>query len=195
MSEFEQHPDIENAQSCSPEELAKQLFQQTPGKKCSICILPGTNGDNDNDVASFNFEILLTIYLEGFMNILQVSKHNYMGSKTNDDEIENDIYKNMTEDDFKFPEPWFNSFGYSIRITEYGKESWTEFNNVIKPFSYCRILLSFTPGDKIHFKLKGLTSKYHFILNGSYKITSKLENIYAVLSKDDKFYKISFIPI
>lgn len=187
---------IDNAESGSPEQIAKQLYSKKPGDSCSICLLPYSES-LDNDAASFNFEILLTIYFEGFMNILDVIKLNYLSENMIDNnikdfEIDNKLYKNTTIDDLKSPEPWFRSFGYTIIITEYGPESKREFNNKIKPLSYCRALLSFDPKDRLQFLIKGIPSRYTFILNGSYKPTSDLEKIYAILSKNDNYYKISF---
>ena len=59
---------FESLESMSPADVAQKLFQSQPGEPCSRCILPHSQS-YDNDAASFNFEILLTIYLEGFMNI------------------------------------------------------------------------------------------------------------------------------
>lgn len=190
--------DYDNAQSVSPEQLAKQLFSKKAADPCSICILPYSES-HDNDAGSFNFEILLTIYLEGFMNILDVIKGNHLSQNPSDKnkkdyEIEYQVYKNITVDDLKFPEPWFRSFGYTINVTEYGPGSKREFNNKIKPLSYCRTLLLFDPKDRLHFFMKGIAAKYTFILSGSYQPTGNLENIYTILSKGDKFYKISFKP-
>lgn len=186
----------DDSQYTSPEQLAKQLFSKKAADPCSFCILPYSES-YDNDVASFQFEILLTIYLEGLMNILDVIKnHHYThyASDINkkDYEIEYEIYKNITIDDLKFPEPWFRSFGYNINITKYGPDDKREFNNKIKPSSYCRILLMFDPKDRMHFLMKGIKKRYTFILSASYQPTKNLENIYTILDKGNEFYKISF---
>lgn len=198
---IEFYDNVNKAESGSPEQLAEQLFRKKPGDSCTLCILPYSE-NQDNDAASFNFEILLTIYLEGLMNIFDVIKQNYISqslkdtSKTRDDELEYKLFKNhITIDDLKFPDPWFKSFGYTINITEYGPENEREFNKKIKPLSYCRVLFSFDRKDKIQFLMKGISKKYTFILNGSYKPINDLEKIYATLSKgDQKFYKVSFKP-
>ncbi|AYV80961.1 MAG: hypothetical protein Harvfovirus11_23 [Harvfovirus sp.] len=189
MSEFDPHPDISNAESKSPEQLAAEIFSTTPQNPCSICILP-YSPDQENDAISFNFEILLTIYLEGFMNILDVIKQSHLSQNPKDSEkkpyeIENLIYTQITMEDLKFPEPWFKSFGYTIELTEYTK---------IKPGSYCKILLSFDPKDRINFLMKDIKTRYHFILNKTYKPTNDITKIYALLSKNNKFFKISFKP-
>lgn len=194
---------IERAESGSPEELAIHLFNKQPGNPCSICILPYSES-YDSDAASFNFEILLTIYMEGLMNILDVTKQDSLSENIknikdikykDDHEHEYAIYKNITIEDLKFPEPWFKSFGYTINVSEYNSETKLErreINNHLKPLSYCRTLLSFDPKDKMHFLMKGITKRYTFILSGSYTPTNLIEKIYTLLSKDDKFYKISF---
>ena len=188
------------SESMSPGEIAKKLFQEPPGEACSKCILPYSE-QWDNDVTSLNFEILLTIYLEGFMNIVHVLTQNAKDklidegkSIDGDTKIEFGIYKNVTVDDLQFPHPWFKSFGYSVIVEEFSSNANDKkiINTKIKPNMYCRILLAFDPTDRIKFEVKGITEKYHFILNGGYKHTNKLEEIYTLLSKDDKFYKISF---
>lgn len=183
----------DNAPMTTPEELARKLFNEDPGEPCSKHIFPySKNLDEDN--ASFIFEILITIYLEGFMNIMQLLKETNKDKFINmtDSEKNYKIYKDITLDDLNFPQPWFNSFGFKIIITEYGKDKRKIYKRDVKPFSYCRILLSFDPKDKIQFILKNIQNKYHFILNANYRATDNLENVYAILSKDDKFYKISF---
>lgn len=186
MSEFQEHPSISNAEEGSPEQLAAQIFSSSPKDPCSICILPYSN-TIDNDALTFNFEILLTIYLEGFMNILDVIKYKHLQDNPKDSErksyeLENDIYNRVTLEDLKFPEPWFRSFGYTIQIDE--------FRGIDR--SYCRILLSFDPKDRINFLMKDLKQRYHFVLNKKYRKVSDMENIYTVLVKDKKYFRISF---
>lgn len=185
---------MEEAPECSPEELAKQLFSKSPGNPCSVGILP-YSASHDNDATSFNFEILLTIYLEGFMNILDVKKQcSASPNPGREYEVENEIYKTVSLEDLRFPEPWFQSFGYTIEVTEYknDKQGKREFKNMVRPGSYCRILLGFDPRDRLHFLMKGLTTRYHFILNGGFRPTDRIEDMYATLDKGDYFYRISF---
>jgi hypothetical protein len=52
--------------------------------------------------------------------------------------------------------------------------------------------LSFNPKERMTFILNKITNKYHFILNSDYVKTDKLDNIYTILYKNDKIYKISF---
>jgi len=197
MEEEYYNEKIDNAQSSTPEELARQLFNNEPGEPCSKGILP-VSKSYDTDAASLVFEILITIYLEGLMNIMAIQKsmyenelgEEYKNKKDYDKDYE--IYKNVTINDLKFPEPWFNSFGYRIFIEEYDKKNRGKYNQKIKPFSYCRIILSFDPKDRLQFIFKKIENRYHFILNANYKPTNELTKIYAVLSKGDKFYKISF---
>ena len=81
-----------NEFSGSPEQLAKKIFSKKPANPCSICIIPYSES-HDNDAASFNFEILLTIYLEGFMNILEVIKSNHLSINPEDKNKKD--YKNI----------------------------------------------------------------------------------------------------
>lgn len=187
------------SQGGTPQQIAKQLFSGEAKKPNSIGILPYSRGWDD-DTASLNFEILITIYMEGLLNILEVIKKEYAkvnGSISDNDKLNWEVYKNIELDDLKFPVPWFKSIGYNIDITEYDAcddASKEYFNTSVKPDSYCKILLKFDPKDKLHFVRKLIVPDYTFLLCASYKQTNKLEKIYAVLSKGDKFYKIWFSP-
>lgn len=182
------------AETVTPESLAMKLFSKDAGTPCSNHILP-YSAKTDNDTCSFMFEILLTIYLEGLMNILSVIKQN---NDDNDDNNENDIdidskiYKNITINDLRFPEPWFKSIGFTINIREY-----TDKINInkIKSLSYCRILLWVEQKDKFYFLTNKVDKKYTFLLNRGYKMVNRIEKIYAILNKDDKLYQISFEQI
>lgn len=192
MEENTMFENMDQAQSASPAELAQKIFSELPKDPGSLCILPYSQSF-DNDLASFNFEILLTVYLEGLMNIMDViKKNNQENANQNEELLERRIYSNINIDDLMFPDPWFKSFGYTINVTEYSKDMYRQFNNKIKPFSYCRILLSFDLKDKLHFLMKGITTKYTFVLCANYKPCDKIEQIYAVLNNGDKNYQISF---
>jgi hypothetical protein len=183
----------------SPQDIAKMIFKSPPREPNSIQIVSYSKV-YDEDETSLNFEIFITIYLEGFMNILQVIRDSYIdegGSYGDKDDLDiyKSVYADINIDDLRFPNEWFKSFGYKINISEYSPENQEELDNFkenIKPNSYCRILLSFEPRDQLYFIKNNNSNLYTFVLNGDYKITNKLENIFAILSKDDKFYKISF---
>lgn len=191
------NPDPNNDEIFTPADVARRLFSEMPSAPNTKCILPQSdlyvNLNEDNDETSFNFELLLTIYMEGFMNIMEMMKPTDSDSSKKDYEMENDIYKNVTIDDLKFPDPWFRSFGYTIVVQEY--QYIPKQLDMIKPLSYCRILLSFDPNDRIHFIMNNISTKYHFILNNTYVKTNILSKIFTLLIKEDKFYKISFNKI
>jgi len=191
----------------SPIDIAKHIFSTPPRDPCSICIIPYSQV-YDEDEASLNFEILITIYLEGLMNICEVLKQEYLeenpDNKLTDSQIYANIYNKIALDDLKFPNPWLKSFGFALCVDEYIQDLDADldadtnihtvryFNEYIKPKSYCRILLSFDPKDKYHFIRNNNANLYTFILNGDYTTTNKLEDIFAILSKDDKMYRIGF---
>lgn len=168
-------------QELTPEMIAQKLFSKSPEGPCSINLIP-ESGEGDDDLTSFNFEILITIYLEGFMYILD------MISEGNADKI-NEKYENMNIDDLLFPNPWFNSFGYKINVEEIDDMSKYE---EMRKKSYCKTVLSFTLADKIHFMLNNIDKKYRFFLTPTYQKTTNIKNIYTLLKKENKFYKISF---
>lgn len=181
----------------SPKKIAELIFNEQPKDECSINILPFSD-KYDADSVSFNFEILLTIFLESFMYILNVIKLQMSNEDKNgktENEIYQNLYKNITINDLLFSEKWFNSFGYSIKIHEYDlghKNVITNYLTNIKPHSYCRILLCFNNNDMLYFITNGIAEKYHFILTSNYKKTHNIDEIYTLLINKTKIYKISF---
>jgi len=184
---------IEKAPSGSPEDMAKFLFNQPPKDPCSICLLEYSE-KYENDETSLNFEILITIYMEGLMSLLDVITADQKANNKNSYEVEYEACKKMTIDDLMAPNPWFISFGYSIQIDEIksDKKSERKFKNLIKPLAYCRALFSFDPLDRLHFLTKGINKRYTFLMSPSYKPTNKIEEIYATISFNDKNYIIKF---
>jgi len=166
-----------SAISSTPESMAKELFSKDPGDPCTNCILPMTEKYTEDNM-TFIFEILITIYAEGFMNILDMRKNNNI----------KDVYENCSMNDLLFLDPWFKSMGFTIQVTEINKKNY----NKIRGKSYCRIALAFDSQDMSLFLFKKISKRYHFLLNKDYEPTDKLENIYAILNKSGKSYKISF---
>lgn len=177
-----------NNETGTPEDLARQLFSTQPGTPCSKQILAYSK-NQDNDSVSFLFEILLTIYLEGFMYMLDIARKN--APPNTSDTV---IYNNMTPEELRLPDPWFQTIGFSIKIEEFNNNS-THYKNLVKPKSYCRILLAFDSVDKPYFFLKNIDKPYTFLLCNTYTATNKLDKIYAILNRNDKSYKIYFEAI
>ncbi len=178
---------INDITEMSPKGIAKFLFSDDPKDINSFNILPYSQR-YDNDAASFNFEILVTIYLEAFMHIIDIKK-------SHENESEYLLYENMSLDDLMFPNEWFKSMGYSLHVKEYmldNSQTNLQFVNNVARFAYCRIILSFDKRDMLAFIERNISERYHFILNKTYKKTDKIEEIYAIVNKENKAYKISF---
>ena len=159
----------------TPEELAQMLFSSSPSRPGSIYILPADQ--NDPDLLTYNFEILITVYMEGLFNIIAVKG----GDLSN---IEN-IYNAVTQEDLEFIDPWFQGFGYKLTVIEHDDRD-------ICTRAYCRILLPFT--DRNYFATHNITKMYTFVRPRGYVPTSKLEEVYAVLPVGNKYYAIHFSP-
>jgi hypothetical protein len=178
---------IDELPNMSPKEIASSLFNHDPQNPSSIELIKYSE-KYDPDVTSLNFEILLTIYIEGLMYILDAITNS-------ENRTEKDVFRTITYDDLMFPNPWFNSFSHKIVVKEYNiREEGTNdnLNTNVRPFSYCRILLRFDDRSDWYFEQKGITEKYHFILNAGYKKTKNIDEIYALLSKGNSVYKIYF---
>jgi hypothetical protein len=170
-----------------PKDIATNLFNHSPKDPCTIELLKYSK-NYDPDTTSLNFEILLTIYLEGFMHILEAIK-------TNENKSYQDIFQNITHEDLLFPDKWFQSFSHKIVVKEYDIRDENDNNNLnthVRKFSYCRIILQFDNRSEPYFQKKNITEKYHFILNAEYKKTKNIEEIYALLTKGKFVYKIFF---
>ena len=184
---------IDNAPCGSPEDMAKFLFNQPPKDPCSVCLLEYSE-KYDNDETSLNFEILLTIYMEGLMSMLDVMTSEAKSKNRNTYDVEYEACKKITAEDLMTVKPWFLSFGYSVQVDEIesDKKSEKKFKNIIKPLSYCRTLFIFDPVDRMHFINKGITKRYTFLMSPSYRPTNKIEEIYGTINFNNKHFTIRF---
>ena len=168
----------DNMHEITPKNIAKVLFSDDPKDPNTYCILPFSQ-KYDDDGASFNFEILISVYLESFMQIIDAKK-------TDNDTDEYKLFEMLILDDLMFPNEWFKSIGYVLTVKEYALAS-----NIDRD-AYCSIILSFNKAHILEFIKRNISERYHFILNKRYKKTDKLEEIYATVTKKNKIYKIYF---
>lgn len=200
MSDVYNNP-YDSAIELSPEELMKTIFSDLPKSPNSLCILPYSE-EIENDVASFNFEILITIFMEAIMDIERLATMLATKQKIpiSFDEKHIDVYK-ITADILEVPKQWFNSFGYSYIVTE--EECKTKIIDYIDDY-YCKIILRDNPHDTEYFNMKRIDKPYFFLLGSKYTKTNKLENIKAVFLKPKKpkdinskemLYTIYFFPL
>ena len=164
--------DDSNIHNYTPEEIAEILFSDDPKDPCTFQIL----GEQTHDNLTYNFEILITILLEG------------LDSMTGGlDKINLDLF---SSDHIDILNPWFQSMGFTVKINDYEMR---ELELVQK--YYCRIGLNYG-NDKEIFEKKKIDKNYHFFLNASamddnLKKTA-LKDLYAIFICKNNIYKIAF---
>ena len=143
----------------SPQEIAEKIFNDQPKSPRTYQII---SAQDINDV-SIIFEILITIFLEGFKILV--------GSFKNID------LSNFTSDHIKQLDPWFASLGFKINVKEYCRDDYDKYSNY-----YCKIILNNDEWGPF-FQLKNINKDYHFLINQLYfkgNNFSKLEDMFSV---------------
>jgi hypothetical protein len=186
------------ATEMTPESIVELIFSDTPKDPNHIVILPYSN-EMETDVITFNFELLLTIYMEAIVDaerlgaILQTHEgilSNGSNKKINIEAINKQV--------LCLPQPWFNSFCYFVRIYEEPVDEY-----FVKPTDYyCRIVLKDNLNDHKLFNFSETNKPYHFLLNPRFVAKdNKMESIEAIFYKPktdscpETLYTISFSPI
>jgi hypothetical protein len=160
----------QNIEEFTPEKMAEVLFSQHPKDPLSICLLPFTDKLPSDEIA-FNFEILMTIYMEGVIDVYRLVE---MLSNNTIIDRNTDIYKqkinihDINIDVLELLKPWFLSFGYILNVTEY-----ENYKGMIDDFNlknyYCKIVLRDNPDDYgFFYHHKKINKPYHFLMNGGY---------------------------
>jgi hypothetical protein len=182
MEEEEFLDTIENLENLTIEEIFSTVFFTPPTSYCTKQILPFSN-DNESDTASFNFEILISLFMESMMNLetlLTVLCNNEPSEQDPDKVL--DVY-GIKEEYLEVPQPWFNSFGFYLKIhcDEVNTETFT------KPTDhYCKVLLRDNPSDTGYFYLRKINKPFTFVLNADYVKTPNIDNIKAIFYKPKK---------
>lgn len=183
--------------------IAEHIFSAKPCDLCSSQILPVNLDINASicDKNTFVFEMLINIYLEGMMMIINRAKaimiqnniqNNIESSKNNDNRITKlSLFRKLDLDDFMFHDKWFLGLGYMLLIEKELICDYKDFQND----HYCKILFKFVPSDLYFFKMKNISNNFHFLLNGDYTEKMELNKIKAVLFKGDYAYVIRFKEI
>jgi hypothetical protein len=161
---------MENDNIVNPDKIAQIIFNNKPCEKCSNRMLIPYNGENLID-----FEIILTIFMEGLMIIY---------NNLDEINIEQFSFKYLT-----YLNLWLNSLGYHIIIHE-------NVDQLYLQNYYCKILLKI---DEINFQIYSnqTTKNYIFLLNRNFDnlIKNKFEDIYSIFIANKCIYKIKFIKI
>lgn len=160
------------------DEFFVKLFSEQPTDPNTKKLLSYTDTDNNQDQATFTFEILLQLYIEAILNIdllkEVMNKHNDFNSKM---------------ECLEYPQKWFNSIGYLVRLVEFDVD-----DMFVKPTDhYCKVILKDNPEDAPFFVIRQILKPYHCLLNGAY-VPKPLHNIKAIMydERNKKMYQIKF---
>ncbi len=187
----------------TPESLAWRLIVDDDLKINNSIphLLASIDLDNEPQPDIFNkfayeFEILLTIYLEmvfGWYKLLHI-----MDCEDKNKESEfvldfNTIKLSDLEEPFKSK---FKLIGYNLFINEIDDKNYYDY---LKPESYCRVALRDLQSDYGFFEINknniDKEKKYHFIINSNFKGKNNLRDIFMLLLINNKGYKINFTSI
>lgn len=179
----------------SPEEIALLLaFDQFDKAKNGMeTFVPEKDTGNQH---SYLFEILITIFMKLLFVIAKADNDNDEEKKNkefvpNYADFKMDALMSIVSDKML----WLN---YLVRIETHDKNDFvddkTEFDNLCNKNRYCLVLLK-NYNDHPIFKTKQAENRYyHMVLNQNIykKQFKKLDDVYAILELNGKFYKISF---
>lgn len=162
-----------------PVDIANIIFSQEPQQSKTYQLFCSENNNDGNGSSVIDiFEIFLTIMIEG-INVRcggSISKEAFMACD------ENTILS---------LQPWLNSLGYRVNVSTIPKENKPDYETF-----YCQIALSADPVWKLYFEMKQFLTNYQFILGDKSPFYLNqncfLQNLYAVLIKNNVVYKISF---
>jgi hypothetical protein len=184
----------------TPESLAWDLLvgnidNEKVGKMLSYSTDKNEKNDENNKL-TFQFEILITIFMELLFNI---AKLDYYGEDNEDskkfipqyDKFDINLYKNVIEEKFKI-------FGYCVNINSEKLEKFSQDKEGFKFLidnRYCRILLR---GNEVNDDFKNFSDEtyYHMVINGLNKNKyKKMEQIYSVFFMNDSVFSVNFIEL
>jgi hypothetical protein len=191
----------------SPESLAWRLLVDDEFTKNNDVkkMLAHIDLEEENNPEVFNkyvyeFEILLTIYLEmvfGWYKLLHLMQNENNENNENNEDLEKEFELDLTKislndliDPFKEK---FKMIGYNLSINEIKNK---DFYDYLRNESYCRVALRDLPSDFGFFEINknrlDPKKRYHFIINSKYKGKDNLRDIFMLLVLNDIGYKINF---
>lgn len=160
----------------SPELIAETIFNKNPDKPCSNQIL--AMQENNYTDASFIFEIMLTIFLEGIMILYN--------------QLTDVVLDNVTTDHLVALRPWLWSLGFDYKVTMYDSEN--EYSTESYNDYYCKIILKKDQKWTSWFDTKNVLKEYFFLLNAKYAngCDKELGNVYAIMIVNKMIFKLEF---
>lgn len=184
----------------TPESLAWDLLvgDIDTDKVCKMLSYSVDNNEknNKNDKLTFQFEILITIFME---ILFDIAKLDYYGDDNEGskkfipqyDKFDINLYKNIIEEKFKI-------FGYGVGVNCEKLEKFSQDKEGFKFLidnRYCRVLLRYNENND-EFKNFSDDTYYHMAINGLNKNKyDKLEHIYSVFFMNDSVFSVNFIEL
>lgn len=169
--------DLDDLTGQSPEMVANSIFSKEPEQPCKYRIVSDP-GDQNADL-TYIFEILITIFMEGFDVLV--------------DGLPNVDIDNLTEEHITSLKPWFHSIGFNIFVNTYDLND--EYAKDLYKDYYCKIMVR-TPLYETFFAMKNVNKNYHFLLNGPFLEKNRdkkfLKDITGVFLTSSKAFKITF---
>jgi hypothetical protein len=187
----------QNEQFYTPHLLAWKLLTDDVEGDLTNALTAFNIDGQDDDPATFMFEILLTIFMEMFFTMALLMHDTENEKKGITTEFNPDMKQIHINDYIPILEKKFNRVSYIMNITTYNKKT-ENVSNLKSIFNnrYCRVVFRNSEDKKI-FVERNIQNDvhYHMISNELYKKQKELRNIYAIFQISDMMYKISFCPV
>ncbi len=184
----------------TPESLAWDLLVGEIDKEKQGKLLEFSDDDNKNpsvnDVLTFRYEILITIFME---LLFDMAKLNFYADEKNENKNFIPKYKNFNIDAYvSVIQEKFEILGFLLHVDVENQIGLTDFEkeDLVKIINdrYCRVILRYNDKDE-YFENNDVSENlyYHMKLNGlNNKKYKKMSDIYSVIILNEKIYKIYF---
>lgn len=145
--------------------------------------------NSEDDGVSFFFEILLQIFMEMLYDLILINNL----EDENVDKIIYDLNKINLNQFIEIMIHKFKIIHILLRIETFEEDH--DINDQILKNRYCRIALKCNQSDIGYFLSNKNDLQYTFILNGSFQKKDQIDDLFSIVTLNNKFYKISFSHI
>jgi hypothetical protein len=195
---------FEDSTECTPESIAWDLLvgdidSEKKGKLIGFCDRDKAN--NNSDLLTYRYEMLITIFMEMIFNIAKLNFYSENITSSENIKFLPDYEKINPEVIFPLIQEKFKILGISVFIDSENMEVENDEDkeNIIKLVNdrYCRVILRYYDNDE-YFNNNNIEDDiyYHMKLNGLNKSEyKKIREIYSVIFLNSKIYKIYFDEI
>jgi hypothetical protein len=160
----------------TPIEIANIVFSSPPAESKVYQLYCDDDDANVLDI----FEIFMTIMMEGILIRCGGT-------------ITRDIFYAFDENTLNSLQPWLQSMGYKIHVDAIPYSNVKDYEQF-----YCQIALKEDPKWKLFFEMneKRIDKNYHFIFGDKSPYSRNeeltLQNLFAIITKRDSVFKVSF---